>query len=98
MFFLWVTTRHRQVGLGYGWTSRIVYLSMAVGAFVAGFLVDPQPVREVASLAVALMASVALGVSIARKRAGVSGKTAEHDRRTARVAAMTGIERSGAAT
>ena len=35
----------------------------------------------------------ALVVSIARRRAGVAGQRAEHDRRTARVAAMTGIDR-----
>ena len=33
-------------------------------------------------------------MSVARKGAGVSGQQAEHDRRTARVAVMTGIERS----
>ena len=38
--------------------------------------------------------SVALAVSVVRKRAGVSGHRAEHDRRTERVAAMTGIDRS----
>ena len=38
---------------------------------------------------------VALGVSIAPQAAGVSGQRAEHDRRTARVAAMTGHRASG---
>ena len=33
----------------------------------------------------------------ARRRAGVAGQLAEHYRRTARVAAMTGIERGGPA-
>ena len=37
---------------------------------------------------------VALVVSVRRKAAGVSGARAEHDRRSERVAAMTGIERS----
>ena len=36
---------------------------------------------------------LALVVSVARRRAGVSGQQAEFDRRSARVAAMTGIER-----
>jgi len=40
---------------------------------------------------------VALVVSWLRRGAGVSGQRAEHDRRTARVAAMTGIDRSPAA-
>jgi hypothetical protein len=38
---------------------------------------------------------VVLGISVARKRAGVRGRRDEHDRRSARVAAMTGIERTG---
>jgi hypothetical protein len=36
-------------------------------------------------------------VSVGRRRAGVRGQRAQHDRRTARVAAMTGIERRVAA-
>src|SRR5262249_57715380 len=35
LFFLWVTTRRREVGLGYGWLLRGVFLAMAVaGAWV----------------------------------------------------------------
>ena len=30
--FCWVTTRHRQVSLGYGWLLRSVYGVMAIGA------------------------------------------------------------------
>src|SRR5262249_29202361 len=43
---------------------------------------------------VAVAALGALAVSVARRRAGVSRQHADHDRRTARVAAMTGIERN----
>jgi hypothetical protein len=93
LLFLWVTTRHREVGLGYGWTTRLVFLLFALGAFACGLL-DPEPLREAASLAVAAATSLALAVSVARKGAGVSGQRAEHDRRTARVVAMTGIDRS----
>jgi hypothetical protein len=53
-------------------------------------------VQQVATAGVILAAFVALGVSVLRRRAGVSGQRAEHDRRTARVAAMTGIDRRGA--
>lgn len=35
--FLWVTTRRREVGIGYGWLLRGVYGLMAVGSVVAGF-------------------------------------------------------------
>ena len=30
--FLWVTTRRREVGLGYGWLQRLVFLAMAGGS------------------------------------------------------------------
>jgi hypothetical protein len=93
LLFLWVTTRRRQVGVGYGWLVRATYLLMAVGAFVVGVWIDPVPVREASSLAVAVAASVALGVSVARRRAGVAGERERVERRSARVAAMTGIDR-----
>jgi hypothetical protein len=51
------------------------------------------PVRELASLGVVLSSGVALVVSIMRRRAGVAGQRVEVERRTARVAAMTGIDR-----
>jgi hypothetical protein len=93
LLFLWVTTRRRQVGVGYGWLLRATYLVMAVGAFVVGVWIDPVPVREASSLAVAVAASVALCVSVARRRAGVAGERERVERRSARVAAMTGIDR-----
>jgi hypothetical protein len=93
LLFLWVTTRGRQVGVGYGWLLRGVYLLMAVGALVAGVWIDPVPVREASSLAVAVAASVALGVSVVRRRAGVAGERERVERRSGRVAAMTGIDR-----
>jgi hypothetical protein len=94
LLFLWVTTRRREVGLGYGWLMRSVYLLMAAGAFWVGLtLIDPVPVRELASLGVVLSSGVALVVSILRRRAGVAGQRVEVERRTARVAAMTGIDR-----
>jgi hypothetical protein len=42
---------------------------------------------------VALAAGAALGVSIVRRKAGVAGERARVERRSARVAAMTGIDR-----
>ena len=96
--FLWVTTRHREVGLGYGWLLRGTYAGLAAGAFVCGVAFDPVPVRDAASLGVVAAALVALAFSVVRKGAGVSGQQAEHDRRSARVAAMTGIERTTTTT
>ena len=97
LFFTWVTTRHREVGLGYGWLMRGIFIVMAAGAVVCGRAFGVIPVREVAAAGVALAALLALAVSWTRRRAGVSGQQAEHDRRTARVAAMTGIDRGPAA-
>lgn len=93
MFFCWFTTRRRVVGLGYGWLLRGVYGCFAVAAFVVGLRFGVVPVREAASLGVALACVVALVVSIVRKDAGVSGQRDEFDRRSERVAAMTGIDR-----
>lgn len=94
LFFLWFTTRRREVGLGYGWLLRGTYLLMALGGFAAGVAFGFVPVRDIAALAVAIAATVVLVVSVQRKAAGVSGAAAEHDRRTARVAEMTGIDRA----
>ena len=94
LLFLWVTTRRREVSLGYGWLLRGTYLLMAVGALLTGLRYgEGVPVREAASAGVVLASGVALAVSIVRKAAGVRGDREEHERRSERVAAMTGIER-----
>ena len=93
--FLWVTSRRREVGIGYGWLLRGVYGVMAVGALAAGLGVgDPVLVREAASALTAVAAFAALAVSVVRRRAGVAGERAREESRTARVAAMTGIDRA----
>ena len=58
--YLWVTTRRREVGLGYGWLLRSVYGAIAVVAAVTGFVFQPSLVRDVACLAMAACASAAL--------------------------------------
>lgn len=93
LFFCWFTTRRRMVGIGYGWLLRGTFALIAGAAFACGLAFGVEPVREAASLGVAAAAIVALVVSVVRRRAGVSGQDDEHDRRTERVAAMTGIER-----
>lgn len=90
LLFLWVTTRRRQVGLGYGWLLRGTYLLMAVGAAVVGWAFDPALVRDLSSVAVATTAGVVLVVSIVQRKAGVSGQRQLAQRRAARVAAMIG--------
>ena len=97
LFFLWVTTRRREVSLGYGWLMRGTYIIIAGLGLIAGLRWGSIPVREVSAAAVVVAGAIALASSIVRRRAGVSGHKAEHDRRTERVAAMTGIERSAAA-
>jgi hypothetical protein len=72
---------------------RGVYLLIAVGALVCAVAFGSNLVVRIAAAGVASAALAALGVSIALRRAGVSGQQSEHDRRTARVAAMTGIDR-----
>lgn len=93
MAFCWFTTRRRMVGLGYGWLLRGTYAALGVGALLAAWRYGTEPIRDVFALAFVVATLVALWVSIARRSAGVSGQRTEHDRRTARVAAMTGIER-----
>lgn len=93
--FCWFTTRRREVGLGYGWLLRGTYVVMALGAVAAGVAVGFEPVRDLASVAVALAAGLALVMSIVRRRAGVAGQRVDFDRREARVVAMTGIDRVG---
>jgi hypothetical protein len=94
MLFCWFTTRRRIASLGYGWLLRSVYFCFAAGALAAGLAFGVVPVREAASVGVMIGCVVALVVSVRRRAAGVSGARAEHDRRTQRVAAMTGIERT----
>ena len=54
LFFCWITTRRREVSLGYGWTLRGTYFLMALGAAYVGiFVIDPLPVRDIASVGVA---------------------------------------------
>jgi hypothetical protein len=94
LLFVWLTTRRRVVSLGYGWLMRGVYCLMAIGACYTGVrIIDPMPVRDLSSAGVAIASGVALAISILRRRAGVKGQKAIAEGRSARVAAMTGIER-----
>ncbi|MBI4884701.1 MAG: hypothetical protein HY826_11690 [Actinobacteria bacterium] len=76
LFFLWVTTRHGAVGVGYGWLLRGIYSLMAIGSAVIGLRSDAVPVRDAASIAVAGAAMVALAVSVVR-RAGTDSDSNE---------------------
>jgi hypothetical protein len=93
LLFCWFTTRRREVGLGYGWLLRGTYLLMGLGAVGLGFRFGVVWGRELAMLGFVVSTAVVLGISIALKSAGVAGQRAEFDRRSARVAQMTGIDR-----
>ena len=97
MLGCWYTTRHREVGLGYGWLLRGTYVLMAVASAYIGFASTSSSsaatVRDVGGVLVAIAIALGLGQSIVRRRAGVSGYIDDHDRRSQRVAEMTGIDR-----
>lgn len=91
--FLWVTTRRREVGLGYGWLQRGLFLLLAGGSLLAALVSEPTWTRDSVTIVFMAAGLVALVVSVARRRAGVAGQRGLVERRTARVAAMTGIDR-----
>lgn len=93
LFFTWVTTRRREVGIGYGWMMRITFGLMALASIVVSRFLEPVPVRDVAAVGVVLATAVAFVVSYRRRAAGVAGQREVVERRTARVAAMTGIDK-----
>ncbi len=93
LFFLWVTTRRREVGLGYGWLMRVVYLVIAAVSLAVGLRYGTVWTREGATIGLISVTLYSLVQSVVRRGAGVSGHRAEHDRRSERVAAMTGIDR-----
>ena len=95
LLFLWVTTRRREVGIGYGWLLRVTYGALAALAFVTGRALEPVLIRELASAGVVVAAVAALAVSVVRRKAGVSGERAEQARKAERVAAMTGRGATG---
>ena len=95
LFFLWVTTRHRLVGLGYGWLMRMVFGAVATGSVIAGRFGEADLLRDAAGIGVALATAVVLVVSVQRRGAGVQGQRSEQQRKSARVAAMAGAAASG---
>ncbi len=97
MFFCWVTTRRREVSIGYGWSIRGTYLVIALMGLAAGLAFGVDPVREASAAAVALVTAVALVQSWTRRKVGVSGQQAIAEARSERVAAMTGIDRAATA-
>jgi hypothetical protein len=92
--FTWVTTRHRVVGLGYGWLCRLSFAALGAGGVVAGIVNDDAgtgaAVRDAAGALMVACALLACTVSMVRRDAGVSGLEEDRERKRARVAAMLG--------
>jgi hypothetical protein len=98
LLFLWVTGRHRMLGVGYGWLLRGTYGAMAAlglwAALASAGHGAGYTVYVVATVAMIAATVVALAVSVARRGAVVSGQAEERGRRRERVAAMLG-DRAG---
>jgi len=62
LFFTWVTTRRREVGLGYGWLMRGVFGAMALASVLVAQAIGPVPVRDGAAVGVALAGLAAFAV------------------------------------
>lgn len=60
LFFLWFTTRRHDIGAGYGWLLRGSYAVIAAGGVAAAIVVDFVPVRDVAAIALVIIALATL--------------------------------------
>jgi hypothetical protein len=100
--FTWVTTRRRELGLGYGWLLRAVFGVLALGGAVVlaaeGLDRPAQVIAFAAAVLTVAVSAVVLGISVARRGAGVSGHTARKEQRRDRVRAMLGREQVATAT
>ncbi len=68
---LWITSRRRVVGVGYGWLLRATFAVIGVGGVAAGLANDDRgwgaTLRDVGGIALVALALVALGVSVVRR-------------------------------
>ena len=90
LLFLWVSSKTRLIGLGFGWTTRITYLVIAGIGLVVGVMGDTLWLREVSNIGLLMATSFTLLVSIARRKAGVKGQRELQKSRADRVSAMLG--------
>ncbi len=94
LFFLWLTGKRREVGIGYGWTIRITFGIILAGSIFAGFAQGELYLREIFSIGMMMAVLAAMAVSIVRRKVGVAKQRRTEEQRTARVAAMTGIDKA----
>jgi hypothetical protein len=92
--FLWVTTRGRLVGLGYGWLMRGVFAVIGVIGLVIASQETWLASRDVPAALLVVAAVATLVVSVLRKDAGVREQRLAQQRRQTRVAAMTSVASS----
>jgi len=90
LLFLWVSSKTRLIGLGFGWTTRITYLVIAGIGLVAGVMGDTLWLREISNIGLLMATSFTLLVSVARRKAGVKGQRELQRSRADRVSAMLG--------
>ena len=90
LLFLWVSSKTRLIGLGFGWTTRITYLVIAGIGLVVGVMGDTLWLREISNIGLLMATSFALLVSTARRKAGVKGQRELRRFRADRVSAMLG--------
>ncbi len=88
LVFLWVTTRGRLVGLGYGWLMRGVFAAIGAIGLVIAAKGSWLPVRDIPAALMVIAAVAALVVSVVRKGAGVREQRLAQQRRHQRVSAM----------
>ena len=92
LLFCWITTRRREVGLGYGWLLRASYLAIAALAAFVGYRWATEPIRDAASIGVSAAAAVALLLSVVQRHVGVTGQQSEQRESTQTIGDRTGIE------
>ena len=90
LLFLWVSSKTRLIGLGFGWTTRITYLVIAGIGLVVGLMGDTLWLREISNIGLLIATSFTLLVSITRRKAGVKGQRELQRSRADRVSAMLG--------
>jgi hypothetical protein len=73
--FCWLTTRRREVGLGYGWLLRLSFGALAALSLVAGFGDDGTGavLRNVGTGLMVAGAAVAFAMSYVRREQGIEG-------------------------